>query len=192
MCLLLAQLVSIRKMMVACKGKESRYLVRGLQGKLRIGLAERTVLVALAHAVALTPPTASPPVLDLRTTMPPEKVTAAIEAAEAAVKQAHSEMPSYDEILPALLRGGIEEMTKTCTLRPGALRSRVCGERGEQPCRRSPCGCRRVPGVPVSPMLAKPTHGVSEVLDRFTNIRFVCEWKYDGERGQVWRRPLNG
>ena len=119
LCSATSQLVAIRKMMVACKDKESRYLVRGLQGKLRIGLAERTVLVALAQAVALTPPTASPPVMDLRTTMPPEKVTAALEASEAAVKQAHSEMPSYDEIIPALLRGGIEEMKKTCTLRPG-------------------------------------------------------------------------
>ena len=69
-----------------------------------------------------------------------------------------SELPSYDLVIPALLTHGINSLGSTCKL---------------------------TPGVPLKPMLAKPTKAIGEVLDRFENKRFTCEYKYDGERAQV-------
>ncbi len=69
-----------------------------------------------------------------------------------------SELPSYDEVVPALLEYGLDNLRDRCKL---------------------------TPGVPLKPMLAKPTKAIGEVLDRFENKRFTCEYKYDGERAQV-------
>ena len=149
----------ISKMLSDAMKEEAKYLVRGLQGKLRIGLAEQTVLVALAQAISITP---SPNILDTRSGRSSEKSTENIAAAVDAVKQAFSECPSYDELTSALLKYGVANLPEHCHL---------------------------VPGIPVKPMLAKPTKGVSEVLKRLEGIRFTFEWKYDGERGQVHLLP---
>ena len=50
-----AKVGKMQKLMIAASPLEARYVTRGLQGKLRIGLAESTVLVGLAHAAARWP-----------------------------------------------------------------------------------------------------------------------------------------
>ena len=85
-----------------------------------------------------------------------------LECAVNLVKKAYSEVPSYDALVEALLSVSLDKLCNVCTLRPG---------------------------LPVEPMLAKPTKSVQEVLKRLDGKRFTCEFKYDGERAQVHMSP---
>ncbi|KAM7191388.1 DNA ligase 1 [Naviculisporaceae sp. PSN 640] len=131
-----------------CGPSEAKFLVRFLEGKLRLGLAEKTVLVSLAQAMIAHEAAQKGAVPS----------TSDIEKAEQILKTVYSELPSYDVIIPAMLQHGIMNLRDHCKLRPG---------------------------VPLKPMLAKPTKAITEVLDRFENQTFTCEYKYDGERAQI-------
>ena len=161
----------IKKLLSAAGRREAGYVVRGLQGKLRIGLAEQTVLAALAVAAELHH---SPPPSPAATSSKPQKLAEEallanrLERAAQAVKRAYCECPSYDVIVPALV-------ARAPAFLPGTARF--------------------VAGVPVKPMLAKPATGVSEVLDRAAGGELLAEYKYDGERAQVhvfWEEAKKG
>eukprot|EP00963_Diacronema_lutheri_P001166 scaffold73_cov337-Pavlova_lutheri.AAC.61 len=140
----------IQKLLVSAKEEEPGYIIRSLQGKLRIGLAGQTILVAIAHAVYLQS--------IAKTKVNKEDMALHLEEASQEVKQVFSECPDYKQVVEALLSRGIQGFAKLCKF---------------------------TIGIPVRPMLAKPTTGVSEVLERFSGTEFTCEYKYDGERAQI-------
>lgn len=162
----------------AGENSESKYIIRGLQGKLRIGLAQSTVLISLAHAVLLnyvenggekskaedekdeSDQNLSEDAKNVKNQKLPLETR--LESAVNCVKKAYSEVSSFDALVDALLNEPLHLLNQECTLRPG---------------------------MPVEPMLAKPTKSIQEVLKRLNGKRFTCEFKYDGERAQVHLKP---
>ncbi|AMD22043.1 HGL297Wp [Eremothecium sinecaudum] len=140
----------IKKMLTACQGVEAKFLIRSLESKLRIGLAEKTVLISLSKAMLRHERKGKEP--------SPEEV----ESAEQKIRDAFCQVPNYEIVINSALDHGIMNLDQHCVLKPG---------------------------IPLKPMLAKPTKSVTEVLDRFQNQRFTCEYKYDGERAQVHLLP---
>lgn len=90
--------------------------------------------------------------------LPGDELANILETATVAVRQAYSECPDYEKLIPALLEHGTDNLLEHVHFEPG---------------------------IPVKAMLARPTNGVSEVLDKFADSEFTCEYKYDGERAQV-------
>uniref|UniRef100_A0A7N5JH42 DNA ligase n=1 Tax=Ailuropoda melanoleuca TaxID=9646 RepID=A0A7N5JH42_AILME len=150
----------IKGLFVACRHSEARYIARALSGRLRLGLAEQSVLAALSQAVSLTPPGQEfpPAVVDAGKGRTAEARKTWLEEQAMILKQTFCEVPDLDRIIPVLLEHGLERLPEHCKLSPG---------------------------VPLKPMLAHPTRGVSEVLKRFEEAAFTCEYKYDGQRAQI-------
>ncbi|CAB5373601.1 unnamed protein product [Rhizophagus irregularis] len=142
----------IQNLLISCRDEEPKFLTRSLEGKLRIGLAEQTVLICLAQAFVMTDKEYEK--------LAKAKKTEELNNAIKTIKSVYSELPSYDKIVPALLKGGIKNLREHCKL---------------------------TPGIPLKPMLAHPTKSITDVLDSVEGHKFTCEFKYDGERGQIHR-----
>lgn len=138
----------IKGLLVAATDCEPQYIIRLLQTKMRIGLAEKTVLVALGQAAVYSGALSDPP----------REIQSPLEEAAKIIKRVYSVLPIYDKIIPALLEVGVWELSNACDFSLG---------------------------VPIGPMLAKPTKAVSEIVDKFEGMEFTCEYKYDGERAQI-------
>lgn len=138
----------IKRMLTACEGTEAKFLVRSLEGKLRIGLAEKSVLTALAQAFVAWESEKSGK----------KSTEVDVSNAEIIIRDVHCQLPNYGLIIETAIKNGIFNVPEKCKL---------------------------TAGIPLKPMLAKPTKSVSEILDRFGGEIFTCEYKYDGERAQV-------
>lgn len=164
-----AKLARIIKMIVACSKCEAKYITRALLGKLRIHLADKTVIAALAAAITLEKARVSTDILltvdgkkKTKMSRKEELIEDALKEATAVLNRVYSQLPVWDEIIPKLLEFACVD-------------------------ERLVDACKLIPGVPVSPMLAKPTKAIGEVLERFAESAFTCEFKYDGERAQIHR-----
>lgn len=141
----------IKRMLTACQGVEAKFLIRSLESKLRIGLAEKTVLISLSKALLLHD--------ENKENSPDKEIPMdVLESAQQRIRDAFCQVPNYEIVINSCLNHGIMNLDKYCTLRPG---------------------------IPLKPMLAKPTKAINEVLDRFQGETFTSEYKYDGERAQV-------
>ncbi|KAF9613407.1 hypothetical protein IFM89_008237 [Coptis chinensis] len=72
--------------------------------------------------------------------LPSQLRKSSLEQGAEIVKKVYSEFPDFDRIIPALLESGVLKLSESCKF---------------------------TPGVPIESVLAKPTKGVSEILDKF-------------------------
>lgn len=138
----------VKRLLTACKGNEAKYIVRSLLGTLRVGMAEKSILVALSQAFVAW---------EFEKQGKTPKVGDIIQGEEI-FKEVYSRMPNYEVIINSAMKHGILNLVDYCNI---------------------------APGIPMKPMLAKPTKSITEILDRFQGVKFTCEYKYDGERAQV-------
>ena len=159
------KLEAMQRMIAAAQRDEVKYLVRAFQAKLRVGIQNQTVLQALSHAFVFSSRVDAcdfaPEAGEAAKACPSSaELEEQLVDYEQAVKDAYCCMPNYDTLTKALARRelSVEKLGRICKI---------------------------TPGIPLKPMLAKPTKGVVEVLERLNEKTFTAEYKYDGERAQL-------
>jgi DNA ligase 1 len=112
-----------------------------------------TMLICLSRAFLLTaPPGAAWSVDETIPTLSKDARTLAFKRAEEIVKQAFARQPSYDDLVPALLKLGVDKLATECTMRVG---------------------------VPIKPMLGQITKDLNDMAKILEGRAFACEYKYD-------------
>eukprot|EP01054_Gregarina_sp_Poly1_P001312 Gregarina_sp_Poly_1__1311@NODE_1322_length_4393_cov_114_695562_g891_i0_p1_GENE_NODE_1322_length_4393_cov_114_695562_g891_i0NODE_1322_length_4393_cov_114_695562_g891_i0_p1_ORF_typecomplete_len644_score99_68DNA_ligase_A_M/PF01068_21/6_6e56DNA_ligase_A_N/PF04675_14/1_4e30DNA_ligase_A_N/PF04675_14/2_2e03RNA_ligase/PF09414_10/7_2e05mRNA_cap_enzyme/PF01331_19/0_00064_NODE_1322_length_4393_cov_114_695562_g891_i02272158 len=178
----------IKKLLISAVKNEPKFIIRFLEKNLRTGVKSAIVLSSLAFAFVLSPPEKSellprikymllkfeidsefiecvskikvcPDIRRVNKSKAGAMLELKMQQMEQAVRQAYSQVPNIAYVVYHLLCGlSAEELREQCV---------IC------------------PGVPVSPMLAKPTKGLGEILDAMDGLQFIAEYKYDGERIQI-------
>jgi DNA ligase-1 len=114
------------------------------------------MLICLSRAFLLTrPPDASCSIDESILTLKKDALTAAYKRAEEIVKQAFARQPSYDDLIPALLKLGVDKLATECTMRVG---------------------------VPIKPMLGNITKDLNDMARILEGRAFACEFKYAHSR----------
>jgi DNA ligase-1 len=133
------------------------------------------MLICLSRSFSLTAPLDAEWSVDPSIpTLSKDARTAVFKRAEEIVKQAFARQPSYDDLVPALLKLGVEKLATECTMRIG---------------------------LPIKPMLGNITKDLNDMAKILEGRAFACEYKYpfpslpplfiqtnyryDGQRAQI-------
>ncbi|KAJ2602802.1 ATP-dependent DNA ligase Cdc17 [Coemansia sp. RSA 1721] len=98
----------ITGLLASCSDIESKYLIRSLEGRLRIGLAESTVQTALAHAALVYEKGDESDSLEAED----------FQQASESLKQVLSEFPVYTNVIDSIYKHGIYDIVNHCMLTP--------------------------------------------------------------------------
>ncbi|KAF7729330.1 hypothetical protein EC973_004586 [Apophysomyces ossiformis] len=151
---------AVKKLLLAAKGEEARFIVRTLIANLRVGALRTTVLTALARASVLTQARKGiEGQLIRRQEDSTDRVLNKMKQAEAVLKECYAQCPNWNAIVPWLIE---------------------CGDVGRIFER-----CGLTVGIPLKPMLGQITRELTDVFVRLKFRDFACEWKYDGQRAQI-------
>ncbi|CAD5231739.1 unnamed protein product [Bursaphelenchus xylophilus] len=104
---------AIQGLLVPCKECEARFLIRGLSGKLRIGLAEQSLIVALSNAFT------DVELENAEKKMAADKLKEKKAADALILKTAYCECPNFGKIISTVLEYGISQLPEHVTIVPG-------------------------------------------------------------------------
>jgi DNA ligase-1 len=144
----------IVKLLTSSRDEEAKFIIRSLVGRLRIGCAQSSLLVAIGCGFRLRESFLR------RLKTPPDDDDQMSYGKR--FKKMFLKCPVLDDLIVKMLQSTFDDIEQNVDL---------------------------VVGVPVMPMLAKPSRSLDEIQRRIGDDEITCEYKYDGERAQIHKRP---
>jgi len=99
--------VRIRQLLVSCRESEAQFIVKALQGKMRINLGPKSIAAGLAHAFAF---------LETKGKRPSDE---RLKQAVVLINAAFNELPNWDLITAAARKYGLDKLPEHCHLQVG-------------------------------------------------------------------------